>query len=219
MRKFWLATFSLIVSFGLIAFVPKAESAGVSGDYVEARTASVFAGACHYNGELTTTGRDAVMAWRVTSGEWNGVDLANVRFVAIVSAEDNLSNGSAARRSEIIINDEATHTQAAAVLDLLRNKYAAALGQVVSVRSAPVSFTHEGKSYSVSAPGIASLDIEAMPNDLCCKMPNMVWYAPLVPVLNRKVGFTRKALYAGDAVGDTWQRSGENSAFYGGFSL
>src|SRR3954463_15754370 len=97
--------------------VPRAESGSITGEYVEARTASVFAGACHYNGELTTTGRDAVMAWRVTSGEWNGVDLAGVRFVAVVSADDNLSNGSVARRSEIVINDGATHIQAAAVID------------------------------------------------------------------------------------------------------
>jgi len=42
--------------------------------YVEVRTASVFAGACHYNGEVTTTGRDALMAWNVKSGQWRGVD-------------------------------------------------------------------------------------------------------------------------------------------------
>src|SRR3954469_11014608 len=206
MRKFWFTALGLLVFFSLIAFSPRAESAGVSGDYVEARTASVFAGPCHYNGELTTTGRDAVLAWHVTSGEWNGVDLAGVRFVAVVSADDNLSNGSAARRSEVIINEEATHAQARAVLDLLSRKYATALGHVVSVRSAPVSFSHEGKSYSISASDIAALNIEAMPNDLCCKMPSMVWYTPLVPVENRKVGYTRKALYAGDTVGDAWQR-------------
>src|ERR1700722_1556209 len=42
-------------------------STPIKGDYVEARTASVFAGACHYNGEVMITGRDAVMAWNVTS--------------------------------------------------------------------------------------------------------------------------------------------------------
>jgi len=219
MRKFYLTALGLLACSGLIAFSPRAESAGVRGDYVEARTASVFAGACHYNGELTTTGRDALMAWHVTSGEWNGVDLSDVRFVAVVSADDNLSDTTAARRSEIIINDDASHTQAAAVLDLLKSKYAVTLGKIVSVHSTPVSFSHEGKSYSVSASDVASLNIEAMPNDLCCKMPSMVWYSPLSPLENRKVGYTRKALYAGNTVSDPWQRSGENSAFYGNFSF
>ena len=33
-----------------------------AGTYVEARTASVFAGACHYNSELVTAGREALLA-------------------------------------------------------------------------------------------------------------------------------------------------------------
>jgi hypothetical protein len=65
----------------------------------------------------------------------------------------------------------------------------------------------------------AAINVEAMPNDLCCKMPNLVWYAPLVSLENRKVGYTTKALYGGGEVSEPWQRSGENSAFYGSFSL
>lgn len=219
MRKLWFLTLGLLISFGLFAFNTQVESAGLRGDYIEARTASVFAGPCHYNGELTTTGRDAVMAWHITSGEWNGVDLAGTSMMAVVSADDNLANESAARRSEIIVDRSATQTQAAALIDLLKSKYASSLGKIAAVRSASISFSHEGKSYSVSASGLASLSIEAMPNDLCCKMPSMVWYTPLVPVQNRKVGYTRRASYAGNTVGDTWERFGENSAFYGQFSL
>ena len=42
---------------------------------------------------------------------------------------------------------------------------------------------------------------------------------PLVGLENRKVGYTSKALYSGSTVGEPWSRSGENSAFYGSFSL
>src|SRR3989475_5349023 len=120
MRRFWLlasAITVLTVSSGALVFNSKAESASLKGDYVEARTASVFAGACHYNGEVTTTGRDALMAWNVTSGQWRGVDLTGVRIMAIVTADANLSDNSAARRSEVIINREASHAQAVAMLD------------------------------------------------------------------------------------------------------
>jgi hypothetical protein len=219
MRRLCFLALGLFVSLGFVAFSPQAESAGVHGDYVEVRSASVFAGACHYNGELTTSGRDALMAWHITSGEWNGVELTGTVVVAIVTADDNLSNESAARRAEIIIDRDASHAQAAAMLDLLKSKYASSLGKIVSVRSAPINFSHEGKSYAVSASDLASINVDALPNDLCCKMPNMVWYSPLVPLENRKVGYTRKALYSGNAAGDAWQRSGENSAFYGNFSL
>lgn len=218
MKKALLAGLAAIVTIGIPAFTSRADNVSLRGDYVEARTASVFAGACHYNGEVTTTGRDAVMAWNVRSGQWKGVDLSGVRVVAVVSAEANLSDNIAARRSEIIIDSSASHWQAAAILEALKTKYAASLGNIAVVRSAPVKFDHTAGTYSVEA-GEASINVEAMPNDLCCKMPNLVWYTPLVPLENRKVGYTLKASYDGHTVSDQWQRSGENSAFYGSFSL
>ena len=187
-------------------------------NYVEVRTASVFAGACHFNGEVTTTGRDALMAWNIASGNWEGVDLAGLRAIAVVSADDNLSNAAARRRSEIILDQSASHAQHVALLNAIKARYAAALGEIVSVRSAAISFKHEGKVYEVSSAD-AAINVEAMPNDLCCRMPNLVWYDPLVQLGQRKVGYTIKALYAGHAVADAWERAGENSAFYGSFSF
>ena len=58
-----------------------------------------------------------------------------------------------------------------------------------------------------------------MPNDECCKQPNLVWYSPLMPLDHRKVGYTDSAAYLAGTVGDPWQRSDENSAFYGSFSF
>ena len=43
-----------------------ADRGRVTGDYVEARTAEVFAGGCIMNSEAETMGRQAVMAWRIT---------------------------------------------------------------------------------------------------------------------------------------------------------
>jgi hypothetical protein len=50
-------------STGLLQNSSPVASSKITGDYIEARTAAVFAGACHYNGELVTTGHDAIMAW------------------------------------------------------------------------------------------------------------------------------------------------------------
>jgi hypothetical protein len=208
----------MIIAAGALVFSSQAENVQLRGEYVEVRTASVFAGACHYNGEVVTTGRDAMMAWNVTNGQWQGVDLSGVRALAIVSADVNLAEDNAARTSEIIIDSNASRAQAVAMLNALKEKYAAALGTVAAVRSAPIRFERNGRTYSVVT-NEASMNIEAMPNDLCCKMPNLVWYTPLVGLENRKVGYTSKALYSGKVVGEPWSRSGENSAFYGTFSL
>ncbi len=217
MRKGLFVFAAMLVAVSALVFSSRAESVSLRGDYVEVRTASVFAGACHYNGEVVTTGRDALMAWNVTSGKWQGVDLTGVRVLAIVSSDANLGEASAARQSEIIIDAGASRTQALAMTNALKEKYAS-LGKIVEVRTAPIRFERNGRTYAVVT-NEAAINVEGMPNDLCCKMPNLVWYAPLVGLENRKVGYTSKALYSGKVVGEPWSRSGENSAFYGTFSL
>jgi hypothetical protein len=218
MKRLWMIMLVGVVCVGAVAMSSQADNTSVKGDYVEVRTASVFAGACHYNGEVTTTGRDALMAWNVTSGKWNSVDLTGVRALAVISSDDNLSNPEAARRSELIMDKSASHDQAVAMLEAIKSRYADSLGQIISVRTAPITFKHEGKTYEVNS-AEAAINVEAMPNDLCCRMPNLIWYSPLVPLGQRKVGYTVRALYSGHAVGDNWERAGENSAFYGSFAF
>src|SRR5260370_38698441 len=73
MRNAILTGFVLALSSS--SWAGQAQRSSVKGDYVEARTASVFAGACHFNGEAVTPGQDALMAWNIQSGPWNGGDL------------------------------------------------------------------------------------------------------------------------------------------------
>ncbi|HEY7120747.1 MAG TPA: DUF1326 domain-containing protein [Tepidisphaeraceae bacterium] len=212
------AALALAVSSAVSFAGSQQQSNKISGDYVEARTASVFAGACHYNGELVTTGQDAILAWNITAGTWQGTDLAGVKAVAAVSSNVNLAN-EGARKVELIVDSKASDAQAAALKALLSEKFGAKLGQIVAVRRAPVTFSHTGNDYSVSAKGYAAMDVQPMPNGECCKQPNLVWYSPLVPLEGRKVGFTQTASYTAGTVGDAWQRQGENSAFYGSFQF
>src|SRR5437763_1506491 len=104
MKRFSMIAAVLITCAAAIAFASRAENTNIKGDYVEVRTASVFAVACHFNGEVVTAGREAIMAWSFASGSWNGTSLAGVRAIAIVSSDENLSNQGAARRSEIILD-------------------------------------------------------------------------------------------------------------------
>lgn len=214
--KIMLTGLALAVS--CTAWAGEHQRSSIRGDYVEARSASVFAGACHFNGEVVTTGQDALMAWRIQSGRWDGTDLAGTRAMAVVKSESNLAD-KAPRRTELIVDTGASAEQARALVAALTAKYSRALGEVVSVRRAPIQFQHQGRQYRVSASDIAALSVEAMPNDECCKMPHQVWYEPLVPLAHRKVGYTQSALYSGGSIGDAWARSDENSAFYGAFSM
>jgi hypothetical protein len=77
----------------LAAFVLSAAPAwadSITGRYVEARTAEVFAGGCIMSSEAETIGRQAVMAWRIDQGSYDGQVLDGLRVVAAVSGDRNL---------------------------------------------------------------------------------------------------------------------------------
>ena len=74
---------ALTVALSTLTFATlSAGPASITGTYVEARTAEVFAGACVMNGEAATTGREALMAWKVDRGQVNGVSLDGLAVVA-----------------------------------------------------------------------------------------------------------------------------------------
>lgn len=219
MNKHWITAAALMVGATALA-APKDTGNRLQGDYVEARTASVFAGACHYGGEVTTTGREGAMAWRVREGSWNGVSLDGLSAFAAVQSEASLSTAGAARRSEVFIDARATEDQANALRAALTTEYAEALGRVVAVKRASISFRREGENFRVNAPGAGRLSVDALPDRSCCTQPHLVWYEPLVPITERRVGFTRASeVFADASLGTAWSKSGQNTAFYGQFAF
>src|SRR5262245_25858303 len=62
----------------------------ISGKYIEARTAEVFTGGCIMSSEADTVGRQAVLAWKVDRGSYNGVALDGLSVVAALSGDRNL---------------------------------------------------------------------------------------------------------------------------------
>ena len=62
----------------------------ISGSYVEARTAEVFTGGCIMNGEAATTGREALLVWKVDRGSFNGVSLNGLTVVAAIVGDTDL---------------------------------------------------------------------------------------------------------------------------------
>ena len=62
----------------------------LSGSYVEARTAEVFTGGCIMNSEAETVGKQALLAWKVDHGSFNGIAIDGLSVVAAVSGDRNL---------------------------------------------------------------------------------------------------------------------------------
>jgi hypothetical protein len=84
-----IKTLSFILLAALLAAAP---AAAISGHYLEARTADVYTGPCFANSEVNLAGREAILAWRVADGGWNGMDLAGLSVVAVIAAEATLGD-------------------------------------------------------------------------------------------------------------------------------
>jgi len=64
----------------------------IRGDYIETRSADVYTGQCFANGEVNLVGREAILAWHVQNGSWNGVPLDGLTVAAAVRAKATLGD-------------------------------------------------------------------------------------------------------------------------------
>jgi hypothetical protein len=211
---------------------PRIDPAAPRGHYIEARTAAVFAGACHYGAQLTTQGREAVIAWCFDGGQADGLSLAGVNVVCAVSGEANLAED-AERHSIVYVSESATPAQGRAAVKLVRARHADLLGDVRSVRTAKIAHRSDEDGYAVTIPGVLTVAGDVVP-DRCCKMELQVWYAPLaerdgvVPsgleldgrnVRDVEIGNNATFRYDERSLGPVWRRHDENNGFVGRFSF
>lgn len=194
------------------------EPSAPRGVYIEARTASVFAGACHYNSELVTSGGEALLAWRFDGGEAQGKALAGTRVVALVAADRNLALEGARAQSVLYVDGPDAGARAAAVA-LVRARHGAQLGRVRALERAELCIEREGEDYAVAVAGIARLEGRLLPDRACCTMPLARWYPTLSQTEESIVGRSERFEHAGSRwLEQRWSRSGHNDAQVGSFA-
>lgn len=194
------------------------EDTAIRGRYLEARTASVYAGACHYNGEFTTQGRDAVVGLAIESGVVEGVDLAGLGFVAAITAEENLDE-EGERRTALYLPEGIDDAQEAALLTVVDTHLEGVVGTVERIRRAPFSFDREGDTFALGAGDGIELTGSLMADRACCSMPQNVWYEPLLEVEGAIVGLSETFRCADEDLGLRFARYEENNAFAGRFEF
>ena len=91
-----LAT-AILASLACALPLAAGDAPAVSGDYVEARSNEVYTCGCLYSGQMTTAGREAILAWRITSGVYQGTSLAGVKVAAVIVGDANLGAYAAPR--------------------------------------------------------------------------------------------------------------------------
>jgi hypothetical protein len=211
----------------LIATAPAVLAASgtttISGDYVEARTAEVFAGGCIQGSEGEAAGREAILAWRVGRGQVNGVALDGLSIVAVVAGNNNLGThelGGAAPtkvRSVLRLDERATPAQREALVAMARALAPAMLTDVIDVKAVPISFSRDADRLAVKA-GEASLDVSTkVDHSPTCGA--LQWYEPLAATTQSTLGHTTSEAWSGSALGTQWSMGDKRASFYGTFDL
>jgi hypothetical protein len=212
----------IVVVLVLSAATLAADDRRITGEYVEARTAEVFAGGCIMNSEAETMGRQAVMAWRITSGSFEGVALDGLTVAAAVAGDRNLGmrelggEEPTAVKAIITVDARATPIQRDALVRLVRELSGGLITQVIRVDVAPLRFATSQHYVEVSVPDSITLTVnKEMTHDPSCGA--MQWFKPFTKLANAAMGVAEAHEFSGHGLGTQWSAPHKRSAFFGSF--
>ncbi len=215
-----------------------ASAAGIRGDYVEARTADVFTGPCFSNAEIFIHGNRGVMAWKVTEGSWNGVDLEGLCVAAAIDATTTFSQDQPEKAASVLIVDSrADARQREALVAMAKALGGARLSRVAKVTTSHMSLKLEdhggpradiaGASHKMPhsprasfwAAGLAKIVTRPLDErDHACGN-EVIAYPPLSKGVNVQPAFTLGHTFKGEGLEANWEDPNCRSSFVGHFAL
>jgi hypothetical protein len=214
----------IALSFALSAAMAAtlaASGPSVTGTYVEARTAEVFAGACIMNGEAATTGREALLAWKVDRGQVNGVTLDGLAVVAALAGDTNLGiheigGESTPARAAIYVDARANSAQRKALVTMVKSLSGGLIGSVVQETATPIQFADNGQQISVSTETMKLAVGKRIDHDASCG--NKQWFNPLTRVERAEMGTTDQNEFSASVLNTKWSHPNKRSSFFGTFT-
>ncbi len=224
MKKTLLTTLSLL-ALGTQAFGSSLPRSSVVGEYVEARTADIYTGACFANSEVNLVGDLAVFGWRVTKGSWQGVNLDGLAVVGAVKASATLGDRFHTAfpvKSILIIDERANPEQRLALKSFAQRMSKDLLQNVVRIDYQPVSLTFEGGNLhsaaaTLVAGTLARIETRAInQGDQICHNEE-TWYEPLTETDHAMPAYALANEYRGKDLGTTWSSPDKRSAFVASF--
>ena len=216
---------SLLAVFA-VALPAAAQAAQIRGDYIETRSADVWTGPCFANSETGLTGREAIMAWRVEQGAWNGVALDGLSVVGVVKASATLGDPFAdphPAQALMIVDEKATAPQRAALLDFARQMGGGILDTVVQTEVAPIRLAvrHDAEhqaAATLEAGALAEVQTRTVgEKDRHCGNEE-TYYAPLAATEHAMPAVAVIDRFTGEGLGVSWTTHDKRNAFVGSFA-
>jgi hypothetical protein len=173
---------------------------------------------------VNLVGNEAILAWRVQSGTWDGVALDGLSVAAAVRAQATLGDPYAnpyPAHSVLIVDDQANERQRAALQDFARHMGGELLQHVERVVYAPVELqvNRERHGFALLRAGqFATVQTRSIDgrDHLCGN--EVTFYPPLTQLAHSMPAVAVTDEYRGPGLGVSWDLHGKRSAFVGTFA-
>ncbi|MGH9564977.1 MAG: DUF1326 domain-containing protein [Candidatus Angelobacter sp.] len=208
----------------LILFSSAALAAQIQGQYLETRSADVYTGQCFANGEMNLTGDEAILAWHIKDGQWDGVRLNGLTVGAAVKAQATLGDPYAnpyPAKSVMFVDQSATPQQRQALINFAQEMGGKLLRHVVRVIDTRVDMEvlqqHSGRA-RLQAGDFVTVQTRAIgPNDHLCGNET-TFYPPLTQTAHAMPAVAMTDQYSGKDLNVSWELHDKRSAFVGSFA-
>lgn len=213
----------LLSGIAILLISGSALSQQIHGDYIETRSADVYTGQCFANGEVNLTGQEAILAWHIQSGSWDGVPLEGLTVAAAVKARATLGDPYAnpyPAKVVMIVDEQANPRQREALIAFAHQMGGELLSNVEKVVPAPMELVVNPQRHGVAllrAGRFATVQTRALDDtDHLCGN-EVTFYPPLTQLAHSMPAVALTDAYRGPGLGVDWESHGRRSAFVGTF--
>ncbi|HEX7288432.1 MAG TPA: DUF1326 domain-containing protein [Candidatus Angelobacter sp.] len=227
MRKVWYFLLLSLAALTLFATVaagrPPAKST-IQGEYLETRSADVYTGQCFANGEMNLSGDEAILAWHVREGKWDGVSLDGLAVGAAVKAQATLGDPYAnpyPAKAVLFVDKHATPQQRQALINFAQESGGELLRHVVRVIDTQIDMEvleqHSARA-RLQAGDFVRVETRGIgPKDHLCGNES-TFYPPLTETTHAMPAVAMTDQYNGKDLNVSWELHEKRSAFVGTFA-
>jgi len=196
----------------------------IRGDYLETRSADVYTGQCFANGEVNLVGNQAILAWHVQSGSWDGVPLQGLTVAAAVRANGTLGDpyeNPYPAKAVLLVDDQASARQREALMSFAKHMGGELLNNVEQVIPTQMEFVVNAEHHGAAmlrAGRFAAVQTRSIggQDHLCGN--EVTFYSPLTQLAHSMPVVALTDTYSGTGLGVSWDLHGKRSAFVGTFA-
>lgn len=203
---------------------------------MESRSADVYVAQCFANGETGLNGKQALLAWRIDSGAWNGVKLDGLHVAGAVRANATLGDpydNPYPAKVVMLVDDRATAEQRQALIAFAQHEAGQLFENVVEVKRVPmeleipdaaIAHAHVhgsgvGAHAMFRAGTLARIETRSLnDNDHICGNET-TYYPPLTTVETATPAVALSDVYQGDGLNEDWANHGRRSAYLAHFTV